>query len=409
MVVTRIVNKIYQRDPLSAISNAHQELHNLLYTKRALNESFTNFESRFSAQLSKVNAIGSSISIVDSMAAFIMLSNADLDNNQRISVLSAGAPRQDQFTDMDDDDKFIRSIQYKAFASVIKQCDQKDSEKPAYAQALSANAGNSSRGVGLPSRFHQSKLQNTDQRRSNWNQYSKQHSNNKFSPNRQRDIEDRQKRLQNMRNTMPCRFCGNYGHWWDAHQDDGSLPSHIPSSDVPIEKHEDKSQNQHHQSNSADTKSSITFNMAHIKSFKKCAAIEERECQEISAHAPSRSDNIGPMVDNGAPYSAIGILDLLLLSSNILPSFEGSLDPVPDAFKAFNGWQYGSGDHASEPRPILGSILLTATVKDGSSVSIRHLVLSGSSQWVIGRNVTSHGQIDRMDTNSLVLPKSNQY
>lgn len=53
-----------------------------------------------------------------------------------------------------------------------------------------------------------------------------------------------------------------------------------------------------------------------------------------------------------------------------------------------NHWQFGIGEHASELRRILGSVVLTAKSKSGRLGRIRHLVVEGYSQQLIGRNVT---------------------
>lgn len=37
---------------------------------------------------------------------------------------------------------------------------------------------------------------------------------------------------------------------------------------------------------------------------------------------------------------------------------------------------------------MLSSVILTATLADGTAVNVRHAVIEGSFQWVIGRSVT---------------------
>lgn len=67
-------------------------------------------------------------------------------------------------------------------------------------------------------------------------------------------------------------------------------------------------------------------------------------------------------------------------------------------------WQYGSGKHKSEVRRIIGSLFLTAMSDSGNPIRMRHLIVEGSSQWVIGRNVTKSCDILQIDTNVLKLP-----
>lgn len=110
---------------------------------------------------------------------------------------------------------------------------------------------------------------------------------------------------------------------------------------------------------------------------------------------------VGPLVDDGAPYSGLGIVELRTLATSLLPDWDGKLDPVPVQIQSRPYWQYGKGSHASSKRKILGSILLKANSDSGAPVLIRHLVLDGSSQWVIGRNFTKSCNILHMDTNVL--------
>lgn len=114
---------------------------------------------------------------------------------------------------------------------------------------------------------------------------------------------------------------------------------------------------------------------------------------------------IGPTVDNGAPYSAIGYFELCLLASDIIPDWDGTLDAPPSSFVNKRKWQYGVGMHSSESRHILGAITLTAKF-DCATIKICHLVSGGSSQLVIGRNVTSRGNILHMNNNCLQISGS---
>lgn len=53
---------------------------------------------------------------------------------------------------------------------------------------------------------------------------------------------------------------------------------------------------------------------------------------------------------------------------------------------------------------MFGPVLLTARRKSGLAPAIRHLVLDGSSQWVVGRNVTSRANILQLDGSCIELP-----
>ena len=125
----------------------------------------------------------------------------------------------------------------------------------------------------------------------------------------------------------------------------------------------------------------------------------------LTSYSASTTSSIdhGPLLDDGAPYSAIGQIQLHLLADQIGISPNLKLGAIPQSLKGHTHWQYGTGEHASPPRRILGSIVLTATSDKGNPVSITHLVVAGSSQWVLGRNVTRRSNIEHLDTNALVF------
>lgn len=59
--------------------------------------------------------------------------------------------------------------------------------------------------------------------------------------------------------------------------------------------------------------------------------------------------------------------------------------------------QYGRDGHARYVRAILGSVVLEALVPDATIAEITHMVLEGSSKWVIGRNETKHGDVGNIN------------
>lgn len=66
------------------------------------------------------------------------------------------------------------------------------------------------------------------------------------------------------------------------------------------------------------------------------------------------------MLDNGAPYSALGYNGRCYLTVALLPSRLIDLEPVAQQFAYRSMWQYGMCQHASESRSILGSAVLPA-------------------------------------------------
>lgn len=100
---------------------------------------------------------------------------------------------------------------------------------------------------------------------------------------------------------------------------------------------------------------------------------------------PLMMNHIGPLVDRGALYSAIAIVELAVVASCKLPTWNAQLEPVTEVLDDCRYWKYCVGYHASKRRRIIASILLLCDANNDFSVWIRHLVLDGNSQWVIGQ------------------------
>ena len=112
-------------------------------------------------------------------------------------------------------------------------------------------------------------------------------------------------------------------------------------------------------------------------------------------------DQLGPLVDDGAPYSGMGLQEFRELQKVIMPTFNGVFDPLPPSVADRPFWKYGNGEQSSGRRKIIGSVMLTILSDQGTPVNIRHLIITGSSSWVIGRNVTRHTDIIHINGNFL--------
>ena len=123
-----------------------------------------------------------------------------------------------------------------------------------------------------------------------------------------------------------------------------------------------------------------------------------------STESNDMCDFVGPLLDDGAPYSGIGVNELKLLDSNLSTNFRSGLDPIPSEIKDRPFWKYGTGNHASELRKILGSILISGVTDCGTNFQIRHLVIEGSSKWIVGQNVTAKCDILHIGGNYLKMP-----
>ena len=111
----------------------------------------------------------------------------------------------------------------------------------------------------------------------------------------------------------------------------------------------------------------------------------------------------GPLLDDGAPYSSIGSHELKLMQFYLRTNWNSELDPLSDSISDRSHEQYGSGNHSSDSRPMLGSIIITACLNEETNVKIRHVAIDGSSQWMNGRNVTAKCDIKHSDGNYLKI------
>ena len=93
----------------------------------------------------------------------------------------------------------------------------------------------------------------------------------------------------------------------------------------------------------------VIFSNDNLKPFAACNGN-----RNVSLHA-----QIGPIIDGGAPYSAIFVTELCVIRSSLgLPSLT-KYDPLLDSISHYKYWHYGGGSHSSEKRLILGSVSLT--------------------------------------------------
>lgn len=89
------------------------------------------------------------------------------------------------------------------------------------------------------------------------------------------------------------------------------------------------------------------------------------------------SEDIGSLVDEGAEYSVIGMIELKLLL-NADSSSDLALDHISHSPNGVTPWQFGTGQHPSASRKTLGSTVLTAESSNGQNINIRHIVIEGS-------------------------------
>ena len=137
-----IVNAVFKRDGLSVVSDVYTLFNELVMTRRHENESFQNYESRFAARLSKLNSYALSTRLCEALSAFLLLSNAHVDNSQKISILAAcngnskvkqeeaSASASTSTSTGKTNDDFIKGVFYEDIAGLLRQCKSKPTSRP---------------------------------------------------------------------------------------------------------------------------------------------------------------------------------------------------------------------------------------------------------------------------------------
>eukprot|EP00178_Gracilaria_changii_P001339 TRINITY_DN1187_c0_g1_i12.p1 TRINITY_DN1187_c0_g1~~TRINITY_DN1187_c0_g1_i12.p1 ORF type:complete len:348 (-),score=40.05 TRINITY_DN1187_c0_g1_i12:1053-2096(-) len=250
--VQAIVGAVYKRDALAVISDVYHDFVGLFALRRGQNESFKNFESRFQAQMSKLHAHGSEVKLSEAVLAFALLANAYVDATQRISVLANSAPTSSDFKNTSTTNDFLKAVSYSSISSVLRQCERAPSSAPR-SNPLAAGSSNAVKST----------------------------ANNKTKPKARLTPEQ----LADLKSRSKCNLGFKFGHWSTDHKEDGSLKNGVNSYDTPQGK--------------SSTARTLTFHMAQLSS--------EYYSDQDPIH-------IGPLLDDGAPYSGIGESELRFIS-----------------------------------------------------------------------------------------------
>lgn len=346
-------------------------------TKREGNESFKDIDNRSPAQMSCYSAYGSSIALPPSIAALLLLANAKVCDSQRVPILSAASAKASTSATADlMNDDLIRLVEYEAIASIIRQCD------------------NGSRSSSRPSSsVHDSNLSSNTV-----NTPTSSPSNNTISAScHKRTMNNKQLRLHKL--MVRCNDYGKYGHFASDHNADGSIKYDISSNSASPSNNRNRGQNK-------DNNRNAVLNFGVVSS---CRGSDSSSSSHLSTpHAVSSFETnqtmsapLGPMIDGGAPYSVIGVTERFVLRSSLGRPRLDKNDPMPTSFARYKFRKYGNGSHSSGERPIFGSGYLTCRSDSGCPVAIRHLVIAGSSQWPIVRNITRSCNQLRIDDNRI--------
>ena len=138
MKIARAVHKV---DALSQVTKMAEQFANLLTTQRQSNESLQSFEVRFDAQICKFNDAAGSAVLPKALLALLLMSNASIDNSQRVSLLACVAPPN---SDVLTGPSLFNAIDYDKIASVLRSSDAPRNNH-ASTPALYANSSTVSR------------------------------------------------------------------------------------------------------------------------------------------------------------------------------------------------------------------------------------------------------------------------
>lgn len=149
--------------------------------------------------------------------------------------------------------------------------------------------------------------------------------------------------------------------------------------------------------------SKVPFNDSHPS-----AADPLSRCQPTCSIGACRSVALAPMLHTGAHYSSIVFAELHHLSPFLKADCLGDLDAPPRQFEACPQLKNGAGTHASSPRLILRSVVLSSTTQSRSGLDIRHLLLDAPNQLVVGTNMKLRANILMLKFQSLRVSVSNR-
>ena len=207
------------------------------------------------------------------------------------------------FSEQSSNDEFLKALTYKQLASVVKQCEK--ASDAATSVTISASAAG------------------TTTRSSRGNNHGR---NNGL----RRPSNSALKRL-------PCHECGNFGHLSvNSHKDDGSLKDGVKAFDNSGQFLASLGSNGNDSSNSSSggrhttsRKRTVSFNMGVLSS---------NMCTTDTSKVTKLDQDVGPLVDDGAPYSAIGRVELRLLLDNLGHTEEIPIDPIPIYLNGHTHW-----------------------------------------------------------------------
>lgn len=164
-------------------------------------------------------------------------------------------------------------------------------------------------------------------------------------------------------NQILFHSCGKFGHWKNNHNADsapsGGWMSHGSAAEMIA--------------NSELFWTSAYNNSRPVGQW--CKTVNSDMALGITSKVDSMS-GLGPLVDESAENSSIGLLELMLLFKSFVDT--SGFYPMTTSLKGVSHWQLGTGERLSSPKLILGSIILSVQTDNNETVNIRHIVVSRS-------------------------------
>lgn len=147
-----IVDSAYKRDTLSAVSDVYQYYIAVMHLKRGQNKAFRNFDSRFEAQVAKLNTYSSSFQIPGASSTLMLFANGNLNGSQRISVFVAAASTASSSTlsNASTMEGYMKPINYASIASMLRQCDKYNTSNSTHSAPCSSHTSSASTCASSP-------------------------------------------------------------------------------------------------------------------------------------------------------------------------------------------------------------------------------------------------------------------
>jgi len=284
------------------------------------------------------------------MSAFVLLANANVDSSQCIAILAAAAPNDKSLSSKSSLDDFVRSVKYESIATVLRQCDR-DSASP----SINSHSATPS----YPAQQFPANNHNSNSRSSNSQLDS--HRSNRSNKNRNHWTKDK---IAKAKASSKCSLCGKFGHWYADHDENGQLKPGHASNETPIANHDTPE---------STKKPTVTFNTSSLVSASSPSVNPSASALSVS----STNDDIGPLLDCGAPYSAIGIVELQSLAPSMINQVSFSLEVLPPLIADRPFLQYGIGSHAQNHENYLDLLFCMRRLKMDLSLVSNISLLKG--------------------------------